>query len=915
MASSPTETLTFLYTDIQGSTRLWQQHPDAMSEVIARHDALLKEVVETHGGTVFRTMGDAVCAAFPTALDALAAARDGQRAIQAEPWRDDIELRVRMAMHTGAAELRDGDYVGHTLNRVARLVAAGHGGQVLLSDVTQALLLDSMPSDVRLRDLGEHRVKDLERMEHIYQVEAPDVPANFPPLRTLDSVPTNLPVQPTPFIGREAEVDAVEEMLARPEVRLLTLLGPGGTGKTRLALRVGARLLDRYHDGVFFVPLAPVGDPLRVASSVASVLGIQESPEAPVDERLVAYLRDRETLLILDNFEQVVDAAPLVGRLLTAAPRLTVLVTSRSILHLAAEHEYAVPTLAVPDPAQPTDVQTLMQYDAVKLFIQRAQAIKPDFSVTDVNAPAVAEICYRLDGLPLAIELAAARTRLFPPEALLKRLGSRLSVLTGGARDLPARQQTLRGAIDWSYSLLSPDEQRLFARLAVFSGGWTLEAAEGVCAVEGDLDVLSGLEALVEQSLVRQDGSDEPRFMMLETIREYASERLRASPEIDEVHRRHAEWYLEPIRHSPLLMTDITSMMKLWPFFRSEQDNLRAALRWCLEAQEWPTFARLLSPIGAFWFTQGQWSEALSWTEAVLPLLPPTRTWERSVVLFLAGFFLHRQAQYEAASERLKESIEILRELGRKGELSAALYALGESLSVRGQREEARPVLEEALEVSREINHTNMPMILTYLGILAREEGDYAGARARLDEALAVAGSFGSVSFQSVALNSLGDLARLEGDYERAGKLYDQLMSMALRNVARFTHPGQLHNQAYVAHHFGDDTKARRQFNEAITLYREMGDPRGVAECVAGLAVLEAESNPVKATRLLAAAMTTVESMGSRLSSSNQREYDRALAAIHAELDEADFQAAWDEGRATSLDEAVACATGGTHWA
>ncbi len=909
MAPPPSETLTFLYTDIEGSTRLWQRHPDSMSGVIAHHDSLLREIVEAHGGSVFRTMGDAVCAAFRTAPDALAAAQNSQHAIQNEPWGNDIELRVRMAIHTGAAEFRDGDYGGHTLNRVARLIAAGHGGQVLLSDVTRSLLLDAIPAQVTLRDLGEHRLKDLERPERIFQVEAPGLTASFPPLQTLDSIPTNLPAQATSFIGREGDVEAVAAMLAEPDTHLLTLLGPGGTGKTRLALRVGSRLLDRYRDGVFFVPLAPVQDPLRVESSVAAVLGVQESSDASLEDRLIAHLRDREMLLILDNFEQILAAAPLVGRLLAGAPRLKILVTSRAVLRLAAEHEYAVPTLAVPDPDHLPDAQGLTQYDAIGLFIQRAQAIKPDFTVTDDNAPAVAEICYRLDGLPLAIELAAARIRLFSPEALLKRLGQRLAVLTGGARDLPARQQTLRGAIDWSYSLLSADEQRLFARLAVFAGGWTLEAAEEVCAVDGDLDVLSSLEALVEQSLVRQDGAEDGRFIMLETIREYASELLLASPEMEAIRRRHAEWYLQPIRDSPLLMTDITSMMRLVPFFRAEQDNLRAAMLWSLEAQEWEIYVRLASPTGAFWFTQGRWTEALSWTEAVLPLLPPEGLWERGVLLFLAGFFLHRQARYDAASERLQASIEILRGLERKGELSAALYALGESLSIRGQRETARPILEEALALSREINHTNLPMILTYLGIIAREEGDYVGARARMEEALESARSFGSESFESVALNSLGDLARLEGDYEKAGRLYDQLMSKPLRNVALFTRPGQLHNQAYVAHHFGDDARAIRQFKDAIDMYRDMGDPRGIAECVAGIAVLEAEPAPERATRLLAAAMATVESMGSRLSSSNQGEYDRALAAIHARLDESAFNAAWEEGTRMTLDEAVECGT------
>lgn len=910
MSSPPSETLTFLYTDIEGSTRLWQQHRDAMPGIIARHDALLGDIVEAHGGTVFRTMGDAVCAVFHTAGDALAAAQAGQGALDAESWPDGVQLHVRMAVHTGAAEIREGEYGGHTLNRVARLVAAGHGGQILLSDVTHSLLLDTIPPEVSFRDLGEHRLKDLERPEHIYQLEAPGLEEGFPPLRTLDAVPTNLPAQSTSFIGRGAEVEAVASMLVRPDIRLLTLLGPGGTGKTRLALRVGTRLLDRYRDGVFFVPLASVSDARGTAAAIATMLGIHQTSDGPLENQLISYLRDREILLILDNFEQILPAAPLVSTLLAASPQLTVLVTSRAALRLAAEHEYPVPTLATPDPECMLAAEELTQYDAVELFIQRAQAIKPDFVVTSANAPAVAEICYRLDGLPLAVELAAARIRLFPPEALLSRLSHRLTLLTGGARDLPARQQTLRGTIDWSYSLLSPDEQRLFARLAVFAGSWTFEAAEAICANENDLDVLSGLAALVEQSLVRQDDRDEPRFTMLETIREYAAELLASSAEADVLRRRHAEWYLEPIKDSPLLMTTIPTMMELLPYFRSELDNLRAALRWSLDIRDWNLYADLLLPMSTFWFTQGQWTEALAWTEAVVPDLPSGRTAARGAVLQGAGFFLHRVGRYEEAEAYLEQAIEIWRELGRSEELSAALYIRGESLSARGHPGESKTALEEALGVSTTSKYSNRPMILTYLGILARDEGDYVTARTYLEEAKAAALELGHPSYMSVALNSLGDLARLEGDYERAGLLYREVETKARENGAVFTRPGLLHNNAYVAHFMGEDERARHQFEEALHLYRDMGDRRGMTECVAGLATLETESDPRKAACLLSAALGAAEAMGSRLSSSNQGEYDRALAALHAALDEADFLAAWEEGRSMSLEEAIRCATG-----
>jgi predicted ATPase/class 3 adenylate cyclase len=907
MASHPSETLTFLYTDIEGSTRLWQQHPAAMPRVIARHDDLLREIAAAHGGSVFRTMGDAVCAAFRTAADALQAALDGQRGLWREPWEDGIVLRVRMAIHSGAAELRDSDYTGHTLNRVARLLAAGHGGQILISDIARGLLLDDLAPDVMLSDLGEHRLKDLDRPEHIFQVQADGLPHDFPPPRTVDAASTNLPTQATSFVGREAEVEAVTAMLRDPAIRLLTLLGPGGTGKTRLALCVGAEVLDEHRDGVFFVPLASIQDPQLIGPVVASALGVRESEDMSVEERLARYLRDKDMLMILDNFEQILAAAPLISRLLGGAPNLKVLVTSRSVLHLAAEHGYPVPPLSVPDLAYLPDSESITQYDAVALFVQRARAVKPDFTVTNANAPAVAEICYRLDGLPLAVELAAARTRLFPPEALLKRLATSLTVLTGGSRDLPARQQTLRATIDWSYSLLSSDQQSLFSRLAVFSGGWSLEAAEEVCNLEGDLDVLNALAALVEQSLVQQGGKDEPRFTMLETIREYASGLLHASADADVLHSRHAAWCARLLQSAPDLFTELASIGRISPFFFQEQDNLRAALHWNLARQDWVQYTTLLRRLCVFWYVQGQWTEALSWTEGILPTVPLDRTQERAFVVFGAGYFISRLGQYEVATRRLEEAVSILRELGRKRELSTSLFMLGELTAQRGEGRAARSILEEALTVSRQMeNQRNVPLALIFLGVLSREEGDHPGARAHMEEALTLARRSGNKVGAAGALNGLADLARLEGDYDHAESLYQQSARLAQETGVLFTRAGIVHNLAYIAHHRGNDVRARRGFVEAIDLFRDLGDPRGIAECVAGIAVLDAHSDPVLSTHLLAAAFHVAESMGTRLSSSNQAEYEGALAAIRAQLDESSFQAARQEGRSMSLEEAVA---------
>src|SRR6266436_573771 len=586
MPDLPTGTVTLLFTDVEGSTRLLQQLGEHYSKVLADCRHLLRSMFQQYNGHEVDTQGDAFFVAFARATDAVAAAAAIQRALVEHSWPSGTSVRVRIGLHTGEPMLTADGYIGMDVHHAARIMSAGHGGQILLSPTTRQLVEQHLPAGTYLQDLGEHRLKDLQRPSHLFQLSLEGLPANFLPLKTLDAHPNNLPIQPTPFIGREKEVASVTHLLRRPDVRLVTLSGPGGVGKTRLALQVAAELCDDFTDGVFVVALAPVNAPEQVISAVAQTLGIGESSGFPLFPLLEAALKEKKLLLLLDNFEQVVDAAVMLAELLAACPRLKIVVTSRTRLHVRAEHEFAVPPLSVPSLKQLPDLKALSHYEAVALFIERAQAMKPDFSVTNANAPAVAAICAHLDGLPLAIELAAARIKHFSPHMLLARLEQGLSVLSGGARDLPARQQTLRGAIAWSYDLLSPEEQRLFRCLAVFMDGWSLQAAEEVCTVSGSLegDILEGLSSPVDKSLLRQEeqAEGEVRFWMLQTLREFGLEVLARAGEIEASRRAHAEYYLALAEQAGPRLRG--SEQERW-FARLEQEheNLRAALSFLLE--------------------------------------------------------------------------------------------------------------------------------------------------------------------------------------------------------------------------------------------------------------------------------------------------------------------------------------------
>jgi predicted ATPase/class 3 adenylate cyclase len=684
MRNLPTSTITLLFSDMEGSTRLLTRLGERYADLLAEYRHLLRSVFEYWHGHEVDTQGDAFFVVFARSADAVSAAVEAQRALAPHAWPEGIEVRVRIGLHTGEPSLGTEGYTGVDVHQAARIMSSGHGGQVLLSQATRELVEHTLSNDVALRDLGEHLLKDLQRPSHLFQLVIAGLPSDFPPLNTLSTHPNNLPIQPTPFIGREKEVAAVRQLLRREDVYLVTLTGPGGTGKTCLALQVAAELSDLFADGIYCVDLAPICDPALVIAAIMQSLSIGEVGGQLLVERLKDDLQRKQMLLLLDNFKQVVSAALQVADLLATCPQLKVIVTSRVVLHVQAEQEFFVPPLSLPDPNQLPDLAALSQYEAVALFIRRAQSVMPDFQVTNTNAHAVAEICVRLDGLPLAIELAAARMKLLSPEALLVRLDQPLHVLTSGPRDVPARQQTLRNTIAWSYQLLNAREQRLFRQLSVFAGGCTMEAIEALCTSLGSTSesILDGVTSLVDKSLlqhVEQPAGEEPRFVMLETIREYALERLKSLGETEVVRRAHAAYFLRLAEEAEQGMAGPQQALLLERLER-EHGNLRAAMQWSLEhAEEGKAMAlRLGGALLSFWYVRAYFSEGRDFLERALTLSDAVAAPVRAKALRTPSQLHDALGSLDRAAAFCEESLVLYRELADTLGIASCLHLLAD---------------------------------------------------------------------------------------------------------------------------------------------------------------------------------------------------------------------------------------------
>jgi len=722
--------VTFLFTDIEGSSRLWESDPERMRPALARHDALVRGAVARHHGTVVKMLGDGVHAAFEDPRDAIEAILELQLAMAATPSNGGLTLKIRSGLNCGAVERRDDDYFGSAVNRAARIMSVAHGGQVLLSQSVVALVHDRAPADVSFRDLGLVRLRDLTSPEHVYQVVHPKLRTDFPALRSLEATPNNLPQQVTSFIGRERELAEVKRLFAT--TRLLTLLGAGGIGKTRVALHAAAEVLDDHPDGVWFIDLAPQSDPSLVPQLVASVLGVKEDPGRTVTEALVAYVKDKRMLLVLDNCEHLLHAcADLATSLLRAGARLKILSASREPLRIAGETTFPIPALAVPDARTKLTTDTLRHYEATGLFIERATAANHAFEANERNAAAIVDICRRLDGIPLAIELAAARVRALSVEAIDARLSDRFRLLAGGDQTARPRQQTLLALIDWSYELLTEAEKLLLRRLSVFAGGWTLEAAEAVGG-DGDLpvaDVLDVLTNLVEKSLVATD-ADGTRYRLLETVREYAQRKLDASGELAATRSRHLAYfanYAEALRSS-MRGGDPRGYLDR---MEAERENLFAAHAWASsDADGGPLGLRLAYGIGRYLLERGQADLGRRLTAEALDR-PGAKTMSpnRALTLFEGGWQACSMGRYDVATAWLEEGLGIARELEDRKLIAKLLQPLGMAAVGRGDFASALTYTQESVELAREFgDRRELAGALTGLAQIHRIHGDLDAA-------------------------------------------------------------------------------------------------------------------------------------------------------------------------------------------
>jgi predicted ATPase/class 3 adenylate cyclase/Tfp pilus assembly protein PilF len=908
--AAATPQVTLLFTDIEGSTALWERDEARMSHALALHDALARSTVELHGGDVVKTTGDGFLAVFDDASAALLATLELQRALRDAVPSAGAPLRVRCGLHRGIVEHRDGDYFGSTVNRAARIMSAAHGGQILLSEAVADSVRDRLPALVSLRDLGRVRLRDLSTPECVYQAVHPQLRVDFPALRSLETTPNNLPLQSTRFIGRERELGDLKRLLAT--TRLLTLTGSGGCGKTRLGLQLAADSLESFPDGTWLVELAPLSDSGLVPRSVATVLGLEEQPGKAISATLIEHLKDKRVLMVIDNCEHLLDACAMLADLLVRrCPHLTILASSREGLGIAGEQTYRVPSLSLPDPKEIHTPVSVAPFEALQLFVDRCLSVRSDFRVTHENAATVVSICRRLDGIPLAIELAAARVRSLSVEEINQRLDHRFRLLTGGSRTALPRQQTLRSLIDWSYDLLLDPEKVLLQRLSVFAGGWTLEAAERICAggqVE-DGQVLDLLSSLVDKSLVAvEQGDGRVRYRLLETVRQYARERLLESESAEAIRERHRDYFLQLLEAADekLLGAEQGAWLQR---LEEEHDNLRLALEWSHGESHADEDLRLCRAMHRFWMTHGYIAEGRQWCARILAKPAPVPpTWAYAKCLNAAGSLAFHETDYPAARTLLERSLALSRALDDRKGVAHVLNNLGAVAIEQGDHSAARRLYEESLALLRELGDRPVAAgVLGNLAMVAHECDDLDSARALAEESLAMSRALGDRGRVADAMNTLANVACDQGDFVTASTLAQDSLAIGHELGDRDCIATSQRNLAMVAFLRGHLDEAQSLYRDALGIRVELGDRLGIARALeGGAAVAAARGDSLAAARTWGAAERVREEIGSPVAPNERMRNDRLVTAARTALgDERAFERAWKQGRKVPLNEAI----------
>lgn len=909
--SLPSGTVTFLFTDIEGSTGLWEKFPEEMKTALAKHDSILKESVKSNNGQLIKTTGDGVHAVFSTAIDAIGASIIAQRAFQTSEFfkNSEASIKVRMGLHTGEAEVRDGDYYGGTLNRASRIMAVGYGGQILISETTLQISQEHLPEGVSVLDLGNHQLKGLIKSERIFQVSTPNLQQEFPPLKSQSHPTNNLPAQLTSFIGREREL---AETASRLEgVRLLTLIGPGGTGKTRLSIQLGSQFLSIFEDGVWLVEFAPIADPSQILQTIASTFEIGEVPGLPLNTLVYDYLREKHLLIILDNCEHLVEAsAKVADELLHVAPNIKIIASSREALGINGETVYRVPSLSLPDQDEVTK-EAAVGCESVQLFVERASAANRKFQLTEENASSVAQICSRLDGIPLAIELAASRITIFSPEQIASRLDDRFKLLTGGSRTALPRQQTLRALIDWSYELLTEDERALLRKLSVFAGGWTFEAAETICS---NVDVFEHLPKLINKSLVTVNNEgDEPRYFLLETIRQYARDKLLENGEGEGTRDRHLAYYLKMAETARPELLKRAHELEWLTRLETEYDNLRAAIEWGLSIEPF-TVMRMVQLLTFFMITKSHTGEGHHWGEEALKQITgrkPLNTEENEYIgrlLATMSVFSFSMGDNRTTRIEADQAIDLLRSTDDKWNLALTLGFRASADFLTGNAEVAIKAMQEAIRLAEELgdNYVLGAVLSSASRVEAFAKGDYAKAYEVHEKACELLKEDGNRWMYAITLYGLGNIAIALKEFETARNKFNLAMQImqelgSKRNVTMIKS-----DLAHILRYEGNYSQAMSSYRETLLEWQRIGHRAAVAHQLESVAfIYKVLERTERATQLLGAAETLREKIDIDMTAPERENYDKEVADIKANLDEKEFSSLWAEGRSMTMSEAI----------